>query len=75
MKVSKFLVFHSFINYQTFGKLRSLTLTNTPISDELLVLLFEYVKNFAPNLEKLELNRIQLSEAVIEVLGGILSKC
>lgn len=43
IKVSKLLMLHSIMNYQTFNKLHTLSLINTPITEELLHFLFEYI--------------------------------
>ena len=75
MKVSKYLMFHSIINHQTFNKLRTLSLTNSPITEELLCLLLEYTKNFSPQLDTLELHKIHLSVNVITAICAVLKKC
>ena len=75
INTNKFLFFHSIINFATYSSLRTLTLTNTPISEELMQLLFEYIKNFSPNLEKIELNKIHLTQNLVDVICGILEKC
>ena len=75
IKVSKYLILHSIINYHTFPKLRSVTLCNLPIQDELLILFLNYLSKFSLGLEKLEIEKIPFTDSSIEALCEVLTKC